>query len=113
MKRILLTTIVAVMLAAPAIAKPDLVSHYACHDKTSEYRYALALNQDRNIVKVEQYSPPSEENPLTTYRIVKGDPENGHGWILSGGAKFSYATRGYATLTLHGHDLECDLADTE
>jgi hypothetical protein len=108
-----LITIVAslvVTIGTRFAAYADNVFHYAC--KSGEDRYAITVNPDRGIVKMQDHGPP---HTLTTFRIVKGvTPDCGRGgWKLSDGAVFCYATQGVGTLSWHGHDYDCDQADTE
>jgi hypothetical protein len=94
-----------------ARAETDLRTfHYACH--RGDKRYALSVNEDLGIVKMQEQGPPFT---LTTFRIVKDVMPNcgKGGWTLNGGAIFCYATQGVADLTWHGHEFDCDQADTE
>ena len=73
---------------------------------------ALTVNTDRGIVKLIEHGPP---HTLTTFRILKvatSDVCGKYGWILNG-ATFCTATQGVGTLDWHGHEFDCDQADTE
>ena len=110
-KTIPLIAIVASLatLGTPFAAYADNVFHYAC--KGEDARYALTVNTSRGVVKMLERRAPYT---LTTFRILKtatGECGKG-GWILNG-ATFCYATQGVGTLTWHGHELDCDQADTE
>jgi hypothetical protein len=85
------------------------VFHYAC--KSYDAHYALTVNTNRGIVKMLAHRVPYT---LTTFRILKAIPPCGKGgWTLSDGAIFCYYTQGGASLDWHGHEFECDQADTE
>ena len=84
--------------------------HYACTSGKS--RYALTVNTDRGIVKLVEREPP---RTLTTFPILKVaaiDVCAKYGWILNG-ATFCTATQGVGTLSWHGHEFDCDQADTD
>jgi hypothetical protein len=107
MKTLLFATVIAAMVTQ-AHADPAGVYHYAC--KRGDDRYALTVRE--SIIKLQEHGPPFT---LTTFRILKSIPvECGKGgWRLSDGATFCYATQGVGTLTWHGHEFDCDQADTE
>ena len=113
MRKLLLAGVAIVLLAPLAYAKP-LVFHYACKSEDAHYALTVNLltaNPDRGTVKMQGQGP---DGTYTTFRILKTDDDCGRGgWSLNNGATFCYATQGYATLTWHGHDIECDQADTE
>jgi hypothetical protein len=100
------------LLCGPSgIAEPaGNVFHYAW--KRGDKRYAITVNEDQDIVKMQDHGPP---HALTTFRIVKDViPACGKsGWQLNDGAVFCYATQGVADLNWHGRKYDCDQADTE
>ena len=70
--------------------------NYAC--KSGEDRYALTVNTDRGIVKLQVHGPPFT---LTTFRILKVAGECGkYSWALKNGAMFCTATQGVGTLEM-------------
>lgn len=106
MMRRTLATLALMALAQPAYAR---TFHHACQSRDS--RYALTVDTDRRIVKLIEHGPP---HTLTTFRILKEatDECGRSGWILNG-ATFCTATQGVGTLDWHGHEIDCDQADTE
>jgi hypothetical protein len=113
MRKILLASsfVVLTLIAGLARAEPaGNVFHYACTQ--GDERYALTVNENRGIVKLLNRAAPYK---LTTFRIVTNViPDCGKGgWTLNDGAVFCYATQGAGTLVWHGHDYNCDQADTE
>jgi hypothetical protein len=101
--------LVLLLFGGPAFAA-DSVYHYAC--KRGEDRYAVTVDPDRGIVKMQQHTPPHK---LTTFRILKdmfADCGKG-GWKLNDGATFCYATQGVGTLIWHGQEYDCDQADAD
>lgn len=101
------------LLTTQALAEPaGNVFHYAC--KSEDARYALTVNANRGIVKLQDHGPPFT---LTTFRILKTatppDECGKGGWSLNDGAIFCYATQGGGNLSWHGHEFDCDQADTE
>lgn len=99
-----------VFVSVPASAA-ERVMHYAC--KSGDDYYALTVHE--NIVKLQEQAPP---HTLTTFRILRStntlDGECGKGgWMLNGGVMFCYATQGYGGFKWHGHDFDCNQADTE
>jgi hypothetical protein len=107
MGKTLLATLAVMAFARMAHAK---TFHYSC--KSGDSRYVLTVNTDRGIVKLVEHGPP---HTLTTFRILKVatiDVCAKYGWILNG-ATFCTATQGVGTLDWHGHEFDCDQADTE
>ena len=99
----------ALALCAGAGTAHAKTFHYAC--KSGEDRYALTVNTDRGIVKLQVHGPPFT---LTTFRILKVDTECGkYGWALNNGAMFCTATQGVGTLDWRRNTFDCDQADTE
>jgi hypothetical protein len=113
-KSFLLASLVVAILTTQAHADAaSNVFHYAC--KSGDDHYALTVNENRGIVKMIKHGPPFT---LTTFRILKAaNPLVGEcgkgGWVLNDGAIFCYATQGFASLSWHGHEFNCDQADTE
>ena len=116
MRKLLLVCCAAllVLCGSSAIAEPaGNVFHYAC--KRGDDRYALTVHPNRGILKLQEHGPPFT---LTTFRILRtANPlanECGKGgWILNDGTIFCYATQGGGNLSWHGHEFDCDQADTE
>ncbi len=109
MKKFLITLLASAAIITPALAD-DNIFHYSC--KSDDSRYALTVNTDRGIIKLDQQAPP---HTLTTFRILKEATDDvcaKYGWILKG-ATFCIATQGVGTLDWHGHVFNCDQADTE
>jgi hypothetical protein len=111
-KRILLVAAATVMLAPVAYAKPDPLIHYVCyHD---DYHYVLLMDlfkKPYGIIKMQNQDNSSDDAmKITTFKILTSGG-TGEEWTLSGGAKFSYATQGSATITLRGHAYQCEQAD--
>ncbi len=101
--------VITALIVWSATAHADNVFHYAC--KSEDARYALTVKPNRGIVKLQDHGPPFT---LTTFRILKAIPPCGKGgWTLNDGATFCYATQGVGTLSWHGHEFDCDQADTE
>jgi hypothetical protein len=98
------------LLCGSSASAADNVFHYAC--KSEDARYALTVNPNRGIVKMIDHAPP---HTLTTFRILKTatDECGKGGWILNDGAIFCYFTQGGGSLSWHGHEFDCDQADTE
>jgi hypothetical protein len=107
MKLLLIANLATLTMISTAQAT---VFHYACRGEAS--RYAVTVNTAKSTVKMQDHGPSGK---LTTFQILSDDPSTcgKGGWSLNDGATFCYATQGYATLTWHGHDNECDQADTE
>jgi hypothetical protein len=117
MKKFAVIVGIGCLMIGSAHAKPPLVFHYACKGKGEDAHYyaltvnLLAVNPDRGFVKMQDQGPPFTH---TTFRILKDDDDCAKsGSILSDNATFCYATQGDATLTWHGHEFECDQADTD
>lgn len=84
--------------------------HYAC--RTGEARYALTVNTDKGIVKLNEHGP---SGPPTTFKIKREatvDECGKFGWILDDAILCTY-TQGVASLDWHGRELECDNADAD
>ena len=110
MKAFLLAANAALVFATCAQAADSRTFHYAC--KKGDDRYAFTVNTSRSIAKLVEHFPP---HATTTFRVLKVIPEDcgKDGWALSDGAKFCTATQGVGTLDWHGHEFDCDQADTE
>jgi hypothetical protein len=85
------------------------VSHYVC--KGEDGRYSVTVNSDRKIVKMQEHKPTAK---LTTFQMLKTNTDDcgRGGWTLTDNSTFCYYTQGYASLTWHGKDFECEQADT-
>lgn len=110
MKKLLLAAAMVLVVAMTAANAEDNVFHYAC--KRGDKRYAITVNPDEGIVKMQDQAPPHN---LKTFRIAKDViPACGRGgWQLNEGAVFCYYTQGVADLTWHGREFKCDQANTE